>query len=225
MLPDALGYAWPILFAGAVLANFRHRMSLLAIASAMLFLIPVGLFTNLYLVHDYYATANAIFACAAAAFLIAGIGTKRPSAAVIMTLALIGGMLLRIYWVEWPNATQNLTGHPYLRAGELVREKTPEGTTLIALGVDWSSEVHYYAQRKGIALPGWATLEQVKQIAGNPDRFMGGLPIAAVADCRQPGAYMPEANALLDEFVARFASHAKRLQADGGCAVYIRELK
>jgi hypothetical protein len=42
----------------------------------------------------------------------------------------------------------------------------------------------YYARRKGLALPVWATPDEARMILGNPDAAMGGLKVAVVVDCR-----------------------------------------
>jgi hypothetical protein len=223
ILPDVLGYAWPVLLMSGVFAGVRRRHSQVAAACAILFLLPVALFTNLFIIHDYYVTGSAIFASAAAAFLIsdaAAMGRRYWAAALV--LALVAGSLLRIYWHQWPLATQPLAGHPFYVAGELVRNNTPEDTALVVLGIDWTSEVHYVAQRKGVAFPGWGTAELARNFAANPDRSMGELKTAALVDCRRYSRYRPDIDPVIDEFATRFISGAKKLSGDEGCAVYVR---
>jgi hypothetical protein len=223
ILPDVLGYAWPALLIGMVFAGLRGRQSQLAAACAILFLVPVALFPNLIIIHDYYIVGSAIFGCAAAAFLIsevAAVGRRYWAAALVM--AMIGGSLLRIYWHQWPLATQPLATHPFYVAGELVRNNTPEDTALIVLGIDWTSEVHYIAQRKGVAFPGWGGVELTRNFAANPDQFMGGLKTAALVDCRRYSKYGPAIEPLIDEFATRFISGANKLSGEDGCAVYVR---
>jgi hypothetical protein len=90
-------------------------------------------------------------------------------------------------------------------------------------GVDWSSEVNYYAERKGLALPVWASLETAHRILANPDAYMGGLKVHSVVDCRSIFLkYRPELNKLVDAFVASEQPNRISL-APGSCDVYVKK--
>src|SRR5262249_6039212 len=151
----------------------------------VLFILPIAVFTNVHIIHDYYQTANAIFIVAAISFLVSElIAARKPILASFVVVLLIFGSLARFYFHQWPAATAPLFGHWSYLAGKMVEKSTPEESSLIVLGLDWSSEVNYYAKRKGLALPVWATPQEARMILSNPDAAMGGLKVGAVVDCR-----------------------------------------
>jgi hypothetical protein len=193
----------------------------------VLFLTPVAIFTNLHIVHDYYQSANAIFAVAAAAFLLSELAaTGRRGLAVLIAVLLVAGSAARFSKVQWPLADRPLSQHPFYVAAKAVERQTSPDTGLIVVGLDWSSEVHYYAERKGVALPVWTTLDQAKKLFENPDAMMGGLRTAAVVDCRMVHVrYRPEIEAAVSEFVSNWAQESDRIsnaETPGTCAVYFK---
>lgn len=225
MLVDTLGYGWPVLLVAVGLADMRQRPTVLAVVAVVLFLLPLVLFTNLQIIHEYYLTSNAIFASAAAAFLISQVTkARRPYLAVGLSVILVAGALVRIVSYQWPLAVRPLSYHPFYVAAELVRKNTPENSALIVVGIDWSSEIHYYANRKGIAFPLWGGIPRAEQLIADPDVYMGGLKTAALVDCRAVHVrYYPALEAVIGTFVEQFAQSAKRISVpDQGCAVYVR---
>jgi hypothetical protein len=225
MLPNALGYAWPALLVTVGLLNFRQRGTWLGILSAGLFLLPIALFTNLYIVHDYYLTANAIFASVAAAFLISEVAVSRPNLAWVLVVVMVAGAAGRIALDQWPLAVRDFTHHPFYIAAGQVKGNTPANSALIVLGIDWSSEIHYYAERKGVALPVWASKEQANRLRDDPDSYMGGLKTAALVDCRAVHLrYGTELDPIISQMVARWSSEGKTIAeaTPGRCAVYVR---
>jgi hypothetical protein len=147
--------------------------------------VPIVIFTNLHLVHEYYQSANAIFAIAAAAFLLSdlAVGGRRGLALAVVIL-LLAGALGRFSDYQTPQAARDLHHHPFYVAANLVKQQTGRETALIVLGIDWSSEIHDYAERKGVALALWSTTDQATALFKNPDGVMGGLTTAALVDCR-----------------------------------------
>jgi hypothetical protein len=227
MLPDAIGYCWPALLICIRYVRGTSMRTILALASMALFFLPVAIFTNLHIVHDYYQTANAIFAVAAATFLLSELtAVGRPGLAMLVTLLLLAGSVARFSHVQWPLADRNLSRHPFYIAAKLVEQQTGPDAALIVVGLDWSSEVHYYAQRKGVALPRWATLDQAKKLFENPDAMMGGLTTAAVVDCRAVHVrYGAELDAAVSTFVDGWAQKSQLVSGPdtpGVCRVYVK---
>ena len=228
MLPDAIGYGWPFL----LLVCIRYVRSdsvrtMLALASAALFFLPILIFTNLHIVHQYYQSANAVFAEAAATFLVselAAVGERKL--AMFVTALLVAGEVARFANYEGPLGARDLSQHPFYTAAKLVEQYTKPDSALIVVGIDWSPEIHYYAERKGVALPMWAPLDQAKRLFGNPDIMMGGLSTAAVVDCRAAQSrYRPELDAIVDEFVIGWAQQSQLVSGPaipGHCAIYVK---
>src|SRR5262249_3627226 len=159
-------------------------------------------FPNLHMVHDYYQAANSIFLVAAVAFLLSELITvQKPVLATILAVLLIAGSLARFYGHQWLVATKPLFGHFSYLAGNILERATPADSGLIVFGVGWSSEVNYYAKRKGLALPFWATPDETRMILRYPDAAMGGLNVGAVVDCRKVFAkYSPPVESVIAEF-------------------------
>jgi hypothetical protein len=227
MLPDAIGYCWPILLICVRYVRADSPRTILALASMCLFFLPVAVFTNLHIVHDYYQSANAIFAVAAAIFLVSELAAaNQRGLAMFVAAFLLAGSIARFAHVQWPLADRDLAQDPLYIAAKLVEQQTKPETALIVVGLDWSSEIHYYAQRKGVALPLWATLDQAKKLFDNPDAMMGGLTTAAVIDCRAVRVrYYPQLDAAVSDFVNGWAQQSRRVSSPempGVCAVYVR---
>jgi len=66
--------------------------------------------------------------------------------------------------------------------GRAVRDLPADGVLLV-FGYDWSSEIAYYGEHRAIAVPQWASTEQLEMIRSQPALIAGGLPIVAVIDC------------------------------------------
>jgi len=226
MLWDSLGYGWPALLLCIVCVRPLSRRTVLAVACLVLFLLPIAIFTNLYMVHDYYATANAIFVIAAVGFLLSEVvAAGRPLVAAFVVVVLLAGAAVRFTAHEWIQATAPLRDNPWYQAALLVKNSTPPASSLIVFGTDWSSEIPYYAERKSVALPGWATPEQARKFLDDPDALMGGLPIGAVVDCRRgsPNQYPPQLDVLVTQFIGKWAQHANLVpptSVPGSCAAY-----
>jgi hypothetical protein len=227
MLPQILGYGWPVLSLTIRYVRMSSPYTILAIACAFLFLVPIALFTNLHMVHDYYQTANALFLIAAVVLLIAEmIAVRKILYASVVGIALFGGAVIHIRDNEWPIGTGRHDLNPGYIAAKLVRESTSADSSLIVFGVDWSSEVNYYAERKGLALPGWASPQKAGAILANPNAYMGGLEVRAVIDCRSVFLkYGPELDKLIDSFVEAWAHQAKLVSGPpkpGSCLAYAK---
>jgi hypothetical protein len=225
MLPDAIGYCWPVLLICVRYVRGNSVRTMLGLASMVLFILPFAIFTNLHIVHEYYQSANAIFAVAAATFLLSELAAVgRRGLAICIAVLLVAGAVTRFSYFQKPVGARDLSQHPFYVAANLVKQRTEPDTALIVFGIDWSSEVHYYAERKGVAFPGWGRLDQAKALLENPDAMMGGLPTAAVVDCRAVQArYRPELEALINDFVSGWAHQMVLGPATPGvCAVYIK---
>ena len=78
------------------------------------------------------------------------------------------------------NLTKLNKNSDIVKLGKFIDNTIAEKDTIIVLGVDWSSEVNYYAKRKGIAMPDWATDKQMYEILNSPLKFMGNSPVGAL---------------------------------------------
>jgi hypothetical protein len=195
MLPDVLGYGWPVLIACIWLIRGDRLRLTIVLFCTLFFFVPIVIFTNLHLVHDYYQVANGIFLVVSAAVLISGlIAMGRPRWAAFLCLYIVIGSQARFFLHQW-TLTKDLGRHPSYIAGTLVDHSTDPQSSMIVFGIDWSPEIHYYAQRKGVALPRWSSVDKAKRLLDGPDLWMGGLRLASVVDCRHVLRYVPPSDA------------------------------
>lgn len=186
MIPAILGgqSAVFLLVALTVSALFRTRFHLgLAAVLGLLFLLPMLVFTNLHLVHNYYQTANAIFLLAAAAVLLHSLLLQGKGLLAVAAMAsiLVG---MSVEFMDAPLTSIRMAGSDRtLRIADVVRANTRRDSGLIVLGLDWSSEIHYYAQRKGLALPRDSGPHVARELAEEPSKLLGGLSVGALVVC------------------------------------------
>jgi len=227
MLPDMIGYCWPVLLLCVPFLRPKSPRTLMGLCCFVLFFVPILLFTNLHIAHTYYQLAGAGFIVGCAAFFVAEVANAgRPGLAAALVVLLVAGSAVRFFENQWPQATGPLENAATYQAGKAVERSTPPDSALIVLGMDWDPEIHYYAQRKGFALPmWWTTPERTKEILDNPDAIMGGLHVRAVVDCGTIyyGTIPPDRAAILTDFVKKWSEHSTVAipPAPGRCAVYI----
>ncbi|MBX3749988.1 MAG: glycosyltransferase family 39 protein [Opitutaceae bacterium] len=137
----------------AAFATRRARW--VALAAAAGFISGPLVFANLYHVHDYYFTANALLLTGAAGMLLASAwdNPRFPGAARWVALLVFLGLQYQAfdrnyhyyYWKEAP---------PPPALADIIRESVPaEGVVLIS-GADWNPLLPYYAERRAVMVAG-----------------------------------------------------------------------
>lgn len=190
-LPEALGALW-FVPAGAIAMSIRSKRHLwIAAACVVLFLVPMMMFTNLHIRHVYYQMANSIFAIAAAAIAMGGTLDRFslrhwPGWLTAVALALV----ILFQHIEFYNgyrrsAVANYSDDERLQVALGARSSVAEDAALVVFGLEWTSEMHYYAQRKGVTF-GWppGVAEHILQLRRTPERYLGKLPLGGIIDCR-----------------------------------------
>lgn len=130
----------------------RHRRG--ALLSVAAFFTGPLLFSNLYLVHDYYLYANALFLAGAAGWLLAGTmdSVRLPRAARIAVLAVFFGAQVLAYVRGYGDYhVRTLPSPPALAA--VIRAVVPADDAVLIHGWDWNSLLPYYAQRRAVMMP------------------------------------------------------------------------
>ena len=152
-----IGLGWvPATFLALLGARRREaRWRLLgAIAIAV---VPVLVFFNLYVIHDYYAIAVtagwALLAALGMEEIWQGVGRRAlplMAIAAVVSLASTG-----FYWSIVYTNTNLGEGMDYLdRGAELDRHTSPDDLVVVA-GYDWMPSVQYFARRWGLSIPGY----------------------------------------------------------------------
>jgi hypothetical protein len=207
ILVPSSGWCLAVLALVSVFFSRAERpLKITAALGLVLFLLPMAIFTNLHFVHDYYQTANLVYLMAALGVAVYAWCALLPGrlsllAPLLMT-ALLAANLHFFRTLYYPTKSLRITveSNRTLKLAAFLKSNTPADRPILIFGYDWSSEVSYYAERKGLAVPPWTKLEM--EAALHPERFLPVLP-AAIVSC--PAANAEELRAAI---TARYAGSA-----------------
>jgi hypothetical protein len=139
------------LAAGLIFIAPRYRRAALCCAAG--FFIGPLVFTNLFAIHEYYYFPAALFATAAAGFILAGlIETPRISAAIKARVLLIFFCLQAVnFGADYARTLKHPPAPPPPMI-ELVRSVTAKDEVVLVYGWDWNALIPYYAERRAILM-------------------------------------------------------------------------
>ena len=152
-----LGGTIPLVVAGLSLVMVRRRLPEVAVC-LLLYLIDLLMFTNLYIIHDYYCYANNIFLVIAVGLAIVAMSeVGRPARrwALAGTVLLLGSMVVEYHQTFQPIQARDQSSMKTL--GTAIHDRTRPDDVIVVLGFDWSSEVPYYSRRRLLCLANWVT--------------------------------------------------------------------
>jgi hypothetical protein len=193
-----------------------------ALTGILLFFVPLVLFTNLHIVHNYYQSANALFLVGAAAIILAGLARKGhvEIAAGLCALVLIT-QFIHFSTEFWPLARESTRNQPLYQAAQFIRSNAPQGKALVVLGIDWNPIVHYYSERKGLAVPGWAPSADILKTALTDPSAMGGLEVGSVLACSPLLDNRPDLKLVALDFIKGIEQQALTTKRFGDCIAYV----
>ena len=152
-----IGLAGVALLAVALVALARSVQRLFWVGVVLAGALPPLVFTNLYLVHDYYLAAVTPALAALLGFAAGFIWRHLPPKAPIRAVAAVTGLLLaastvgfdHAYWRHaWDGEPDRAT---LALARQLARVSEPDDRIGV-IGLDWSPAVLYYADRWGLMI-------------------------------------------------------------------------
>ena len=152
-----IGLAGVALLAVALVALARSAQRLFWVGVVLAGALPPLVFTNLYLVHDYYLAAVTPALAALLGFAAGFIWRHLPPKAPIRAVAAVTGLLLaastvgfdHAYWRHaWDDEPDPAT---LALARQLARVSEPDDRIGV-IGLDWSPAVLYYADRWGLMI-------------------------------------------------------------------------
>lgn len=168
-----------------------------SLACCSLYLLAIELFFNLHFSHNYYAYANGIFLIAAVGIVLARI-IEMPDwrgwvGIAVLALAVAGcihAYFKSPFW--WGKSiyevqTESPPGRPAL--ADFLRQSTEKDDVLVIVGLRWSAELPYQAQRRAIMDTWWPEVSPLFAIAHDPSLFYKAIEresktrIAAVVGC------------------------------------------
>ncbi len=181
VIPHIIGSFWLLLCipVGILLSNLRNRC-LLGIFFIG-FILPPLLFTNLHIIHTYYSYANGLWLLIALAISIYTISKSIfHNSLVVIVILVICIEVHECYTVYWPEMTTSYSNSNVIIASNEIKSKTPENSSIVIIGDDWSPELGYYSKRRSIYFPNWMTKEQVQAAFSKLIDLAGDYPVAAV---------------------------------------------
>jgi len=188
------------------------------------FLISIGgflsaflIFTNLHLVHNYYAYSNGIFLLAAVSWGIVGLleGRKwRKVLGIVVLLVCVFNSIERYYDDLYQTQRNNAT-HLDNLASEIRNVTQPKDVVLI-FSQDWSSEIPYYSGRRTLIWPRWMEQDMDAPSLREAISRLGDNKIGAIVFCdgAQRNTHMIE-RAIDSMKISRIPNYEDPL-----CAVY-----
>jgi len=149
-----------LLLATTLWQSRRDRSRILCILLCILLAImPLLMFSNLHIVHNYYQSANHVFLLLA----IAGSGAlilERPlqpalvqviAAAILLFYLIADGKGFKKDYLDYAN----MQSDEKLEISRLINKSTDASSAVLVLGDDWSSSFPYLSRRRALVLPRW----------------------------------------------------------------------
>jgi len=184
VIPEIFGTVWIGGFFVATICFCRGRELVLVLSFCVLFLLPMILFTNLHVVHNYYQYANAFWLIFALATCTCALSRKLPPIAAMWVCVLIVASQILGFYQGGFYAAVELFDNRFLEVAKKIRNATHEGTALLVFGDDWSPEVAFYSKRKALYIRGClgsVKAEEVySQIIHNPAAVFGDCTLGAI---------------------------------------------
>jgi hypothetical protein len=212
MLFDMFGPAWGVALVILAWALYRRRNTSVILLLVLGFFVPILIFTNLYIIHNYYLYANAAFLIAAVAVALGALADSPRGAArvcavlVVILISQFTDFYLR--QIRWLRTDPGL--HAPYQIALAARDLIPPDGSLVVLGEQWSSVVPYYSQRKALVVPTIVSPGLLQDLLRDPASHLAGTRYAGVVDCGSWDAYGSEGRKLVEQFLAGRAVLATR---------------
>ncbi|HIE0126357.1 glycosyltransferase family 39 protein [Stenotrophomonas maltophilia] len=210
-----------VVLLGLVVPRTRVAVGLLLAA----YIIPFMTFTNLHFVHDYYQTANQVFATSIVGLLLWWLGASVADRRGVMlgSAAALGLSALSIWYLHGhflPMMQGAFQPSRFSEVARVVKENTSNDDVIIVFGMDWSSEMPYLASRRAVMVPDWAPLEHYVSIAKPDSALLGGGRMGAVVDCPNQLAGSGEREGYYRQILKEYAEGGRELPA-ADCRVIV----
>jgi hypothetical protein len=214
-IPEMFGYGG--IAAGTALGGLflSRRHAAAAAGSAAGFLAAFLVFMPLHVVHAYYLAAIALLALVTVGLALAAIlDSGYRVAGLALLAATLAGQLyyFHVYYVPWFSGDH--WGRKTHQAGILTRAYTDLGDGIIVLGIDWSSEIAYYSERRSVTVPAWLPADLKRRLYADPQRFLGSARFGAVVACPWPHT---------DDLDRAFLANRRVLASADGCRILAAE--
>lgn len=166
----------------ARLSDGRARATML-VAFAM-GVLPLFMFTNLHIVHDYYQTSCLIFLFAVLAVSAAQV-MKRPrraGIALVLVLGVAGTNAVVFFARQFPLVQAGFGPEDRdVAIGGILKRELPADGQFVAFGNGWSSTFSYLSERRSFTVPDWFV--DFDRAASEPEAYVDAGKLGAVVTC------------------------------------------
>lgn len=219
----AVGSNWVfliLLIVGLCARPIRTPVAVLLVA----YLLPVAVFTNLHIAHPYYQAANIVFATSIVGLVLwwsiqraqASGHSRRPLWLVGLLCLLSFGQIAGNYAKRMKEAREPTRES---QIATLIQAGTPENAVIVAFGMDWSSELPYFARRRAVMVPDWAPTAALDAMARS-DAALGDGPLGALVNCPNGIGSDAARSGFQQQIIARYSADAS-VQMIGDCQVWL----
>ena len=182
-LAGALGIAILMI---ALFANSKNGIKFIIIVSCLMGLVPMLLFTNLHIIHEYYQTANLIFLIYAVAVSLGCVifdYCGKQSIVFMLTVIMVAYNYHCFFhdYFKVVKTVFNANNSRDYAVSEILKREIPEGKYFVAFGNDFNSSFTYLSERKSFTVPTF--FKQYGTISLNPERFIEETNLGAVVIC------------------------------------------
>ena len=167
-----------LLFSGVRSKSMSNSQRIFVFLNLYLTFLPLLVFTNLHIRHNYYQSANQIYLLISLATCFSVIRTKTyfNSITLLITLFVIGS------YVHFYNAYYKyayIETNEQLEIGEIINTNTTSDSAIMIFGADWNPAIAYHSKRKALYLPGEDN-PKADTFLANSDRYLGQLNLGAI---------------------------------------------
>lgn len=167
----------------------HRRFAWLSLAAASLFLLPIVIFFNLHVVHEYYQVGCVAYLLGALAIVIGGWvreASGHESIVLIATTIIVISNLLVFnngYGIVVARSVDEMDPRSVqlYRVGQYLRKTTRPDTGIVVFGSAYSSEVAFHSQRKAMTVPPW--FKSYSDVWAKPSAFLGDTVLGAIVIC------------------------------------------
>ncbi len=180
------GYFGLLLLVAALTQRWFTRSAWILWIALALGLLPVLLFPNLHLVHDYYECGNLIFFLFALAVALGDLLVRHMRSVSILTIAILFIVVqnYRVFASDYLPAVQAVytdADDTEMAIATVIRSHVPADRVFVAFDFDWSSSLAYLSERKAFMMSAW--FKQVEAARSDPTRFVDRDALGAVVAC------------------------------------------
>lgn len=155
-----------LIFISILLINRKIKAPKKIIALSLAFyILPLLIFTNLHIVHNYYQTSNSIFYSVALGISICYVLDWYISKNKFLYITILLLFITSNYYYFYTEYSEkkiqliNAENSRTLSIAEYIKNNTSNEGPIIVFGYDWSSEIAYYSERKSLTIPAWGNFE------------------------------------------------------------------